>query len=213
MLKGRYLKQAHLVVFLFVSLCALIVLFSLLREDNNRIATKQEQAGQQLNESIINALNGYELEVAGLAALFHSSQFVSALEFDTFSQTLINHKRIPVYNSFYAESVLATQKQNFIADRTQRSNGPFRILPEGERPLYLPITYAFPDKRFVGVDTLEKGVFFLYEGTQDWNTRQTKLIKPKTANDNFIVKPSQSSSLYVLSKNVYKDDKPIKCIN
>jgi len=206
LLKGRYLKQAHLVVFLFVSLCALIVLFSLLREDNNRIAANQEQAGQQLNESIINALNGYELEVAGLAALFHSSQFVSALEFDTFSQTLINHKRIPVYNSFYAESVLATQKQNFIADRTQRSNGPFRILPEGERPLYLPITYAFPDKRFVGVDTLEKGVFFLYEGTQDWNTRQAKLIKPKTANDNFIVKPSQSSSLYVLSKNVYKDE-------
>lgn len=206
MLKGRYLKQAHLVVFLFVSLCALIVLFSLLREDNNRIAANQGQAGLQLSESIVNTLNGYELEVAGLAALFHSSQFVSAIEFDTFSQTLINHKRIPVYNSFYAESVLDVQKQTFIANQTQRSNSAFRILPEGERELFLPITYAFPDKRFIGVDTLAQDDFFLYNTTQDWNTRQAKLVKPSASTPNFIVKPSQSSGLYVLSKNVYKDE-------
>lgn len=206
MLKGRYLKQAHLVVFFFVSLCALIVLFSLLREDNNRIVVSQQQAGQQLHESITNALNAYELEVSGLTALFHASQFVSAIEFDTFSQTLINHKRTPIYNSFYAQSVLASQKLQFIADQIQRPNGTFRIFPEGRRNEYLPITYAFPDKRSLGFDTLVKDVFYLYSDTHDWNNRQTRLVIPSASNPNVTINPNNTTGFYVLSKNVYRDE-------
>gem|GEM_PF-3165278 len=205
MLKGRYLKQAHLVVFFFVSLCALIVLFSLLREDNMRISANQQQSGQLLQESIETALNTYELEVSGLAAFFHASQFVSDLEFDTFSQTLINHQRTPIYNSFYAQSVLNELKGDFISNQVNRPSGAFRILPEGLRNEYLPITYAFPDKRFLGFDTLVEDVFYLYRDTQDWNNRQTSLLKPSASNPNVTIKQYKAPGFYVLSKNVYQD--------
>lgn len=205
MLKGRYLKQAHLVVFFFVSLCALIVLFSLLREDAKRITTDQQQAGQLLQDSIVTALDAYELEVSGLAAFFHASQFVSALEFDTFSQTLINHQRTPINNSFYAKSVLHNQKNEFINSQINRPSGSFQILPEGIRNEYLPVTYAFPDKRFVGFDTLVEDVFHLYEDSKDWNNRQAKLFKPSATNPSVTIKEYKAPGFYALSKNVFQD--------
>ncbi|EAQ67089.1 hypothetical protein MED121_14219 [Marinomonas sp. MED121] len=205
MLKGRYLKQAHLIVFFFVFLCALIVLFSLLREDGKRIAANQQLASMQLEESILSSLNAYELDVTGLAAFFHASEFVSNHEFDTFSQTLINHQRTPIYNSFFAQSVLHQNKSAFVDQQIERDKGAFQILPEGQRREYLPITYAFPDKRFLGFDTLEPDVFLLNRTTQDWNNRQVKLLKPSASNPDVTIGQFETPGFYVLSKNVYQD--------
>ena len=206
MLKGRYLKQAHLVVFFFVSLCALIVLFSLISEEDKRITSNQHQSKQLLQEMVVTALDTYDLEVSGLAAFFHASQFVSGDEFDTFSQTLINRQRAPIYNSFYAQSVPRSNKREFIDNQIVGNTKTFKILPEGQRNEYLPITYSFPDKRFLGFDTLKEDIFYLYSNTENWNNRQPLLVKPSANNPNMLIKQYRAPGYYVLSKNIFRDE-------
>ena len=205
MLKGRYIKQAHLGVFFFVSLCALIVLFSLIREDNKRILESQKQSTAQLEDALLKALDTYNLELSGLAAFFHASEFVSAHEFDSFSQTIISHQSSPIYNSFYAKSIMADQRQSFIDNQIQGQKSRFKILPEGLRDEYFPVTYSYPDKRFLGFDTIVPDFFYLSKKLNDWNDREVKLFKPSSSNPGTMIKEYKAPGFYVLTKNVYLD--------
>lgn len=97
-------------------------------------------------KSLLQARMGIYLNVlTGGKALFDSSNEVTRSEWHTYISSLNLQKNYPgIQGVGYASLVKAKEKENFVSSVQAESYPEFTIKPDGERDVYVPVTYLEP---------------------------------------------------------------------